>query len=498
MTKTIFTAPPTKGRNRGRKAPKFTDVPQTSSADMRNELVARAAKRARFVLVAVSGVIVAGLSGVQSYRFVAPEGHVVVTPAAPAAALPVGVLLVAAGSISELWRRRSGRARAERFRDRWWEAWARRTGVPPMVRRVRWAHGRVAADVILPPSMTWDELGGALDIDGGAVPSELRLGKFEWPVLVTVTGKHARRRELTVVYELQRSPRAGQIPTPAQIGVRRLAVGVKIGGDPGVLSDWVTVDLDVHAHISITGAQGRGKGRMLRAFKHQWVARGWPVILIDGGNSAEHDDLAGYRAGRLLRLPFDPAAQGDALVGIVDTLNGVGEVLDRRQLLCAGHRVDRWADLPAGVKAAEPPLVVAVDELWTLLQAADDAGVKDDVEGAVTRLLRLGRKFGVQVTVANQVTHASSMNRGAMTQMTFFVALGNLPSEQQRMVGASAGWARVPDGPGHGVSGVMGDPDVTLMVGADLERSDLEAAIVAASGSSVPVSAGTGDDEEQI
>lgn len=243
---------------------------------------------------------------------------------------------------------------------------------------------------------------------------------------------------------------------PDQDHPLRFPVGVDVAGAG------VTARVDKLPHLIVAGQTGSGKSVGVTAILAHLVTHAEPsqlrLLLVD----PKRVELAAFAGIRHLYRPVvtDTAEAPEALEDVVAEM-------DRRWKMLEDAGRKHVADLP------EPPpyLVVVIDELADLMMTAGKR-----VEGAIVRLLQLGRAAGIHLILATQrpstdvitgliKTNAPSRLVFAVSSHTDSnVALGQ--SGAERLLGAGDGlwWPAGASQPERIQSPYVGDDELEEML----------------------------------
>ena len=221
-------------------------------------------------------------------------------------------------------------------------------------------------------------------------------------------------------------------------------------------------DLDRQPHCKIAGSTGVGKGRLTRTLIGQALNAGWPVLVIDGGNS--QGEYGGWtRIPWFRHIPFRAASLSDSYLAMLAEFEALTQVVDRRANLLGSLGLEKFSELVADDATpawAQGRILVVIDEASILFAKGGDLHdqLRRMLGSSVGTALRGWRKFGVNFVVVDQITYASTfLSDGSLQQAERWAFMGTPPERFKRMVAdTSTAWPWVPDGFGYGVTGVAG------------------------------------------
>jgi hypothetical protein len=265
----------------------------------------------------------------------------------------------------------------------------------------------------------WDALEAALDPQSGGALEGLRLDRsWGWPARASfdATGPNSTKHRVVKLHYLP-------LGDPESLPIwERPADGTRyfIGYDqdgPAFL------DLADTPHVAIRGATSGGKGVELRTFIAQGLRAGSLVLVIDGGNSAEHavgDAAPTY--WRPMRATMSKTERYQAAIDALEVLvrveafrTQIGELLVTNEITDSSE----WRFWPDDLKAWQPQILFACDEMTTLLAKGD--------------LLRNARKFGINVVLVDQTaTLSTSLAHGDVVQAEHVIVFGDMDSIHAR------------------------------------------------------------------
>lgn len=142
----------------------------------------------------------------------------------------------------------------------------------------------------------------------------------------------------------------------------RFPLGIGLGGR-GLPSTPLEMDLTDTAGVLLVGLAGSGKSTATQSILFNALARGWQIALINTVDKAT--DFAWAK-------PFvrDHLWGCDSVAQSIAVAKLVIEEGARRGKLLSEYGVAKLQDLPADVRAENPPLLLVADELASLLTAA--------------------------------------------------------------------------------------------------------------------------------
>lgn len=326
----------------------------------------------------------------------------------------------------------------------------------PRPRRTRVYDGVAEHDVQLPSGMDLELLAGhasrlaaALDVAQVAVePHPTR--PAGWARVIVADRLVQPRRPVPVV------------SAPADEGVLQLGDGVR---GP------VMWDLDDEVGLAVYGAPGAGKGRLARWLAMQWLdeTHGRHLTIIDLQGSAEWTPLGRHPRCRLLQ--FDPRRPTDSLAAILEEIERIRDEGADRMDLCALHGVDRWADLPADVRALQPRSLLLADEVTNgvskpaAADKSDHAMAVRDVGAALGKLYRTVRRDGWQCVHVDQLTYAdtTTLPPGSTAMFGRWVALGGFDAVAREQISGTRDWPEDRAQAGLGVTGRRGAAHIDIL-----------------------------------
>lgn len=141
----------------------------------------------------------------------------------------------------------------------------------------------------------------------------------------------------------------------------RIPLGESLGGR-GIPNAPLVVDLADSVGSLTVGLAGSGKSVATQAVLFSAMARGWDIALINTADKAT-DFVWAKPYVKENMWGCDSVAQAVTVAKLV------GEEGSRRGELLSRYGVSKWQDLPADVRAENPPLLLVADELAALLTA---------------------------------------------------------------------------------------------------------------------------------
>lgn len=196
----------------------------------------------------------------------------------------------------------------------------------------------VASQIVGKPGWYWEA--NPATMTGRIVPGEL-------PVF-----------EPVYQFDFSSLPAAGKVDAEIRF---RFPLGVALGGR-GRPNTPIAMDLSDSVGALVVGLAGSGKSTAVQSIVFSALARNYTLALINSVDKAT--DFAWAK-----HLVADGMWGCDSLAQAVAVAKRVGEVGERRGVLLSEHGVSKWQDLPASVRAENPPMLLVADELAALLTA---------------------------------------------------------------------------------------------------------------------------------
>lgn len=335
----------------------------------------------------------------------------------------------------------------------------------------------------------WGGFTGRLRIPKGFVASQLddqdtqalicreldmggQLGVCEQVVLTPTRKDRAKWREVELVFAGLPDPGTLPVDLRAAPSEGEMRIGVTGRG-------WLGWNLDQQPFLRLTGPTGKGKGAMLKWMVCQAVRAGWLVVIIDGAGAPEH-----ARWSRLPNVLYygldldDPQVALDQFKGQLALVQRIAAA--RRRLCLAQHPMkDDWKSLSAQLRRENPRILVVFDEFTALVGKAPEGeearAARQEIGFLINRMMRLYRKYGVNAVISDQITYAGTyVGSDGVQQATQFVAVGQLTPVAQRMISQGTRWAPVPNLPGWGNGGVVGEPTTEPLVWRLIPTEDID------------------------
>lgn len=222
----------------------------------------------------------------------------------------------------------------------------------------------------------------------------------------------------------------------------QLPLGMRLGG-PGEPNDQLEFDFDGTPGALVSGTAGSGKSVTVNALIFGALQRGWQLVVVDVPHKAiDYEWVKPY----VRPNGFGCASKAASLTA----LKLVYEEGQRRAGLLAEHGVQKWQELPDNVRAANPLILVIMDEVTGLFASdpipkalpkdhperieAEQHAMETDLLKMVTAKIPAEMRFvGIRIILATQMAQANTgISVPLKTNLANRVLQGANPSKSAR------------------------------------------------------------------